>query len=183
MEPMRCAEHPNVETRLSCSRCGKPICPRCLVQTPVGARCRQCAGLRRIPTYEVRPVHYLRASFVGAGLAIGVGAAWYLIGTFIPFVGLFLALGAGYVIGEALALSVNRKRSTGLQVIAGSSFIASWLIASLLPPALLLLRIGNLAVPILSQALGRTIIGNLTSLYALIFLALGLIIAISRVRQ
>ncbi|MBL8128361.1 MAG: hypothetical protein JNM64_12030 [Chloroflexia bacterium] len=33
-----CAEHQEVETRLRCSRCGKPICPRCAVRTPVGMR-------------------------------------------------------------------------------------------------------------------------------------------------
>jgi len=50
---MQCATHPNVETELACSRCGKAICARCLVHTPVGARCRECANVRRIPTYNV----------------------------------------------------------------------------------------------------------------------------------
>ena len=50
---MQCATHPDVETELGCSRCGKAICPRCLVHTPVGARCRECANVRRIPTYNV----------------------------------------------------------------------------------------------------------------------------------
>lgn len=40
---MRCARHPSVETELSCSRCGTPLCPRCLVQTEVGQRCPTCA--------------------------------------------------------------------------------------------------------------------------------------------
>ena len=35
---MQCAAHPNVETELSCGKCGKAICARCLVHGPVGAR-------------------------------------------------------------------------------------------------------------------------------------------------
>src|SRR3989304_4969303 len=33
---MQCATHPGVETELRCATCGKPICPDCLVGTPVG---------------------------------------------------------------------------------------------------------------------------------------------------
>ena len=66
---MQCATHPSVETELACSRCGKPICPRCLVITPVGARCRECARLRRLPTYRLGTVFILRG--LGAALAAG----------------------------------------------------------------------------------------------------------------
>ena len=38
----KCARHPSVETTLRCGRCETPICPRCLVHTPVGARCPDC---------------------------------------------------------------------------------------------------------------------------------------------
>ena len=53
---MKCAAHPDTETGLSCGRCDTPICPRCLVETPVGARCRKCANVRRLPTYSVSRV-------------------------------------------------------------------------------------------------------------------------------
>ena len=39
---MRCAYHPGTETELTCGRCDKPICPRCLVHTEVGIRCPDC---------------------------------------------------------------------------------------------------------------------------------------------
>lgn len=44
---MRCALDPDTETNLTCGKCGQPICPKCLVQTPVGARCPQCAALKQ----------------------------------------------------------------------------------------------------------------------------------------
>jgi membrane associated rhomboid family serine protease len=41
-----CYRHPNRETNVSCSRCGRPICPDCMYDSPVGMRCPECAGER-----------------------------------------------------------------------------------------------------------------------------------------
>jgi membrane associated rhomboid family serine protease len=38
-EPLRCYRHPNRETYVSCSDCGRGICPDCMVFGPVGIRC------------------------------------------------------------------------------------------------------------------------------------------------
>jgi membrane associated rhomboid family serine protease len=38
-----CYRHPNRETGVSCSACGRPICPDCMTPTPVGMRCPECA--------------------------------------------------------------------------------------------------------------------------------------------
>ena len=38
-----CYRHPDRETRVSCSNCGRPICPDCMTSTPVGMRCPECA--------------------------------------------------------------------------------------------------------------------------------------------
>jgi membrane associated rhomboid family serine protease len=37
-----CYRHPDRETGVSCSRCGRPICPDCMTPTPVGMRCPEC---------------------------------------------------------------------------------------------------------------------------------------------
>jgi hypothetical protein len=37
-----CYRHPDRETRVSCSSCGRPICPDCMTPTPVGMRCPEC---------------------------------------------------------------------------------------------------------------------------------------------
>ena len=42
---MFCYRHPDRETWLRCGRCDQPICTKCSVMGPVGARCRVC-GLR-----------------------------------------------------------------------------------------------------------------------------------------
>jgi membrane associated rhomboid family serine protease len=38
-----CYRHPGRETGVSCSNCGKPICPDCMTATPVGMRCPDCS--------------------------------------------------------------------------------------------------------------------------------------------
>jgi membrane associated rhomboid family serine protease len=41
-----CYRHPGRETNVSCSNCGRPICPDCMTPTPVGMRCPECARAR-----------------------------------------------------------------------------------------------------------------------------------------
>jgi membrane associated rhomboid family serine protease len=41
-----CYRHPSRETGVSCSSCGRPICPDCMTPTPVGMRCPECARER-----------------------------------------------------------------------------------------------------------------------------------------
>lgn len=49
-----CYRHPDRETGVACSRCGRPICPDCMTPTSVGMRCPDCAGERT----EVKRVNY-----------------------------------------------------------------------------------------------------------------------------
>ncbi len=130
---MRCTTHPDVETNLCCGKCGKPICPKCLVQTPVGARCQRCARLYKLPTYQVSFRHYLRAVGVMLGLAVVCGIIRAALEHFLPpFVGLLLLPGIGYAIGECVSLSVNRKRGIGLAIVAGIGVALSYLVTVLL---------------------------------------------------
>src|SRR5436305_11178514 len=41
-----CYRHPDRETGVACSSCGRPICPDCMTPTPVGMRCPECARER-----------------------------------------------------------------------------------------------------------------------------------------
>ncbi len=51
-----CYRHPSRETGVSCSNCGKPICPDCMTTTPVGMRCPDCAG-RKQQVHTMRSLH------------------------------------------------------------------------------------------------------------------------------
>jgi hypothetical protein len=116
---MQCVTHPDVETELGCSRCGKAICPRCLVHTPVGARCRECANVRRIPTYNLSADTFVRASAgaITGGLALGL--AWGLFNPFTyVFFGVLAGIAVGFGVGEIVSISTNRKSGPPLQAIA-----------------------------------------------------------------
>jgi len=54
-----CYRHPNRETGVSCSNCGRPICPDCMTPTPVGMRCPECASERtKVTRGAVAPSRY-----------------------------------------------------------------------------------------------------------------------------
>jgi hypothetical protein len=161
---MKCAYHPDVETNLRCGKCDKPICPKCMVQTPVGARCRDCAGLDKLPTFRVSTRYYLIAVGTAVGMAIACGAAWGLIAWLVPmfFLNLLLAAAAGYAIGEVTSLAVNRKRGTGLAVVGGIAVAISYTVTLFFPGAL----------PI----------GIFSIIYHIIAVGLGIFIAVTRLR-
>ncbi len=135
---MKCTFHPNVETNLRCGKCGKPICPKCMVETPVGARCRDCARVTKLPTFALAAKHYWRAALVGTGMAFALGAAWWGIKLVMPYIyfNFLLAAGFGYVMSEVIGLAVNRKRSRWLAVIAGVCLVGSFMISLSLFPVL-----------------------------------------------
>ena len=169
---VRCAAHPDVETALRCGRCDTPICPRCLVMTPVGARCRNCAQLRRNPVYDVGPIYLLRAT--AAGLAVATIGSYVV--PFIPFFGLMLL---GLAVGEAVTRAANRKRGTTLAVVA----VASIVIGVIVIPELITVA-GFPAVVPLDARLGLAVSRMLGHLFSIggLFLAIAAVIAVSRVR-
>jgi uncharacterized membrane protein YeaQ/YmgE (transglycosylase-associated protein family) len=95
-----CSFHPNVETRLRCSKCGRPICPRCAVQTPVGFRCPDCVRTQQAVFYTATPLDYVIAAVVGL---VASTMAGFIMGR----VGIFLALILGGVVGGAIAEAVR----------------------------------------------------------------------------
>jgi membrane associated rhomboid family serine protease len=70
-ETRYCYRHPDRETGLSCSDCGRPICADCATFAPVGIRCPDHAGTRRAAaaTTRLRPRPVRRAP--GVALATG----------------------------------------------------------------------------------------------------------------
>lgn len=126
---MQCATHPDIETELACSRCGKAICPRCMVQTPVGARCSTCANVRRIPTYNVSGGILLRAIGSAGGAGIAVGIAWWLFNPLTAFFyGIVAGLAFGYVVGELVSVGTNRRAGPPLQAAAVGGVVLAYVV-------------------------------------------------------
>src|SRR5688572_20688962 len=137
--PRRCTNHPDRETYIACGRCERPFCPDCLIQTPAGQRCYECAGVRRDfaqRNFARRVLQALGASAAGAAIAALLGSILFVV---------FVAAATGGAAGQILSPLVNRRTRQqvyllGLLALIGGAF-AGWL-------AVLLLRTMGAPVPL-----------------------------------
>ncbi len=99
-----------------------------MVQTPVGARCRECADVRRLPQYNVGPLLLLRST--GAGLVASV-VVWLLVSG-VPFLRFFLGILVGFAVGEVMSRLARRRSNLMLEVaavlvvVAGFALVEVW---------------------------------------------------------
>ncbi|MEO7715014.1 MAG: hypothetical protein ABIY70_02325 [Capsulimonas sp.] len=77
-----CTKHKKTITRLRCSRCATPICPRCMVQGTAGARCKACSR-HKVPIRVTGVLHSVgqtvEGGLQGRGRNVWYMALWYLI--------------------------------------------------------------------------------------------------------
>jgi hypothetical protein len=116
-----------------------------MVHTPVGARCPDCARVKKNPAFDPS------SQETGLAIAIGVavaGATGAVVGA--ASVGAFRALGAnaylvvavaglagsGWLIGEAVYRAARFKKSRGLMYAAGLCAFAAYISALLFASAL-----------------------------------------------
>lgn len=75
----RCYRHPEQETGIACTRCGRPICPSCMISASVGFQCPECVsegnhGVRTARTrFGGRPVDdpaLVTKVLIGVNLAV-----------------------------------------------------------------------------------------------------------------
>jgi membrane associated rhomboid family serine protease len=79
-----CYRHPSRETGVSCSNCGRPICPSCMTPTPVGMRCPECSkdktpvrtlsSMHANPTVTMALIVINAVAFLASG-QFGVGSS------------------------------------------------------------------------------------------------------------
>lgn len=131
-----CARHRTTETVLRCGRCDTPICPQCMVMTPVGARCPECGHGRRIhvPMYSLTPLQYTLSTAAALAVGLGIGVGWWWI---IPeglglFFAVVLGLGFGWVMFRAIEFASQGKRGAPLQVLAGLGLVIAYLLRNTL---------------------------------------------------
>jgi membrane associated rhomboid family serine protease len=90
LAPMQtCYRHPDRETGLSCSECGRPICTECMTMAPVGLRC---------PEHSCRPQgvqRVRRAATTGTGALVTKALIAVNVGVFV------LSLAQGATVGQA----------------------------------------------------------------------------------
>ncbi len=181
--PFRCANHPDTETYLRCNRCGKPICVRCVIQTPVGGRCRECAALKKPPLFQVGPKRFAKATGYGLVVALVGGFIWAQLAAMGPMFGLssLLLVLLGFAVGDAVSRGSDGRISRGLAVLAGGLTV----LAALAGQAAMVMTRLPASIPLVTRlevAVGFGINGLTGSLMGLLFLVLAVVVATSRVR-
>ncbi len=80
--PRYCYRHPDRETGLSCSECGRPICYECMTPAPVGLRCPEHSGKpqgvqrvtrgaqRAVTGYGARRANGVTLTLIGINVAV-----------------------------------------------------------------------------------------------------------------
>jgi hypothetical protein len=108
-----------------CGKCDRPICVRCMIQTPVGMRCRECAQLRRLPQFDV-DARLLSRSAAG-GLAASV-LSWLLI-SYVSYLSFFAAIAVGFAVAAAMSPLAKRRTSRPLEAVAVFVVVGGYIIA------------------------------------------------------
>lgn len=127
-----CTVHPQVETMLRCNRCGRPMCTKCAVRTPVGYRCKQCVRQQQDTFFNAQLLDYLIAgavsmvlSFVAAFIIARLG--WFLIA-------FILAPAAGGFIGSVVWTMTRKRRGRHTATIVGAGIVLGALPLLLINP-------------------------------------------------
>lgn len=175
-----CARHPHTVTSLRCGQCQRPICPRCLVLTPVGAKCAECARARRLPTFELTPLTALAAGCSALALAIALGAFGSLLLRFLPMLVIAFPFGVGLILAEVVSRVANRKRHPLLRILVGAGVALSYLV----------LTLGDFIVhgPIefarsglIGPLLLNVLVGLVENPFVLLFILVGIWVGVTRV--
>jgi len=124
-----CANHPRTPTSLRCNKCGKLICVKCAVRTPVGYRCRECVSQQQQVFETARWYDYVLAVVLAAPLAGLAGAVLLNLSYFV----IFLAPVAGGIVAEIVRWAVRRRRGRYLPLAAVGGFVLGCLPLLLFP--------------------------------------------------
>lgn len=133
---VQCPRDPGVETALRCSRCETPICPRCLVMSPVGARCKDCARLSKNPIYALSPLVVTKAAAAGIIGGVAMGLAWglVLVPFSVGFLSIFLGVGLSWVFTKMMDFATGRKRGPAIAGFAMLGIGIAWAMTLLFVP-------------------------------------------------
>jgi membrane associated rhomboid family serine protease len=119
-----CYRHPGRETYVTCTRCGRPICPECMTEAAVGFQCPECVHQGR------RTQRPARTAFGGSR----AGAAGYVTSTLVALNVLGLVVGAAIVGLPAVVSDGLFTGVTKLQLLFGDFAPTYQITPELVPP-------------------------------------------------
>jgi hypothetical protein len=117
-----CTVHPSVETSLRCNRCGRPMCTKCAVLTPVGYRCKECVREQQDRFFDAQMLDYFLACGISLVISFFAAAILARIGWFI--IAFFLSPAAGTVIGSVIWQMTKKRRGRYTAYVVGIGTVA-----------------------------------------------------------
>lgn len=118
-----CYRHPDRETGLRCTSCGRGICPSCLVYAVVGQICRSCAQVRRPVNYQISAGALALAIPAAGLLSVLIHLAALMVSAPMPIFVMYILL-AGSVPASRLMVRIldrltRAKRGRLFQITVG----------------------------------------------------------------
>ena len=110
LDVRHCYRHPDRETGVSCSSCGRPICHECMIPAPVGFHCPECVRAQHAPGTRAKVVTrgQMRSRW-GAGGGVMAGAA--------PVTKVLIGINVALFLGEVVLGAVGIMGGGSTQVL------------------------------------------------------------------
>lgn len=131
---MYCANHPTVETRLRCNRCGKPICLKCAKLTDVGYRCPECIRSVQDTYFNAKSSDNLIAFGTAAIVTAIAAPIASIIFRLLPFffiniiIAIMIGGTAGGILSQIIRRAVAKRRSRQMRFFSLGGIIVGILI-------------------------------------------------------
>ncbi len=119
-ETLFCTVHPTIATTLRCNRCGRPMCTKCAVKTPVGYRCRQCVREQQDKFFNAQVLDYIVAAVVSLVISFFAAAIVARLWILLAFL---LSPAAGGVIASVVWILTKKRRGRYTPIVIGTSVI------------------------------------------------------------
>lgn len=100
----KCHYHPEKTTYISCSACGKPICPLCAKPAHIGYQCPDCAEPEEKEGKKESNLSWAHTIIQATLAGVLLGFLWNFIKPF----GMFLNWGCAYLVGFAISKSITK---------------------------------------------------------------------------
>jgi hypothetical protein len=125
-EPLVCIDHPHRETALRCNQCDAPVCPSCVVRTPVGFRCKECIKAQQAAFYNALWYDYPLAALVSLALSVPAAIVSSLLGWWFA---LIISPLAGGLIGSAVHWAIGRRRGRYIWLVVAVCIVVGGFVA------------------------------------------------------
>lgn len=159
-----CYIHKDQATRLTCTSCGRSICPKCMIGTEVGYKCPDCTQVS-----TNKPAKHKSSLFLAIIYSMAIGTVAGLIWSFFKGYGFFISGLIAYAVGFCIAKSMtkfveNEMHNTRNKVISGIIAI----ISMVYNPLFILINLKQLSVFMIFVSLTFGNVSNILNIFVII---------------